>query len=223
MKIFCMSLEKKKKSRTESPGLMHLHRWLCAEASAPPTVNCQALQLTWNNTFCSKPLEVAEKLAPKWLSNILGTSPRVPITPGCSSQCIQAMIQRQLCSGKGCGRDVPDWLQSLGHTAVDIPPAESPPDSGAALGYPSWQWGYQYFPVLQQRMQLRGGLSFARCVCYNPKKLLLCYSFLLMVLILLPRGSFSLLPLPFRQKQPLPATKENLTFLEREEAGLPLL
>lgn len=68
-----------------------------------------------------------------------------------------------------------------------------------------------------------GGLSSDRGACYNPKKLLSCYSFLLMVLILMPRGSFSLLPLPFRQKQPLPATKENLTFPEREEGGLPLI
>lgn len=43
---------------------------------------------------------------------------------------------------------------------------------------------------------------------------------LFMARILMARRSFSLLPLPSRQKQPLAASKENLIFLEREEGGL---
>ena len=44
------------------------------------------------------------------------------------------VLQRQTCFGKECRRDVPNWLRSLGHRPVDILPAESLPDSGAALG-----------------------------------------------------------------------------------------
>lgn len=54
----------------------------------------------------------------------------------------------------------------------------------------------------------------------QPQEIIFVLLILSMAPILMSRGSFSLLPLPSRQKQPLAASKENLIFVEREEAGL---
>lgn len=141
-----MSLEKKNPGLLKSPDPMCLSRSPCIKASAPPTMIWQAsttegkYHCLWQaptaGSKAGTPMAFLHFGYRKWCHSLFpqAAAPSAAGKALLEVGCIQMVLQRQTCSGKGCRRGVPTRHWSLGHRPIGILPAESRPDSGAALG-----------------------------------------------------------------------------------------